>query len=234
MKEQKNRDESMIFPTFFHINDYDAAGYAALPRLIAISYPLVIWAPSGLLLEKCYYDKQNACSISPKQFIELIEECHVQIIGREEWFDKDARNKHRWAGAHWHDGFDDSILAILRERRDAPPEQQSVRIVEKEDGPDWAENYLKSKPSRVLNTITQLIREQKVPEGVRQKSLGFLEQGNEREAVQTVLRDLRNHVRAITLARAKVPFVSDKDADFFRLIEAEGTTPEIKKRWWLV
>ncbi len=218
-----------IFPTFFHINDYDEAGYAILPRLIAISYPLVLWAPSGQLLEKCYHDKENACSISPEQFIKLIEECHVQIIGREEWFNKNERSKHPWPGAYWLDGFDDRIQAILRERRDAPLEQQSVRIVEREDGPTWAENYLNSKPSKVLNTITQLIKEQKVPEGVRQMSLRFLEQEKEREAVKTVLRDLRNHVRAITLARAKVPFFSNNDADFFRRIEAEGTIPEIKK-----
>src|SRR5712691_10286848 len=110
MKENTIIDDSMIFPTFFHINDYDEAGYAALPRLIAISYPLVSWAQSGQLLEKCYHDEKNECSISPEQFIKLIEECHIQIIGREEWFNKDDRNRHPWSGAHWHDGFDDRVL----------------------------------------------------------------------------------------------------------------------------
>ncbi len=90
-------DEDMIFTTFFHINDYDEAGYAALPRLIATSYPVVLWAPSGWLLGKCYYDRSNSCSISPEQFIKLVEDCHIHIIGREEWLtDKSYRNLQKW------------------------------------------------------------------------------------------------------------------------------------------
>src|SRR5205085_3448032 len=116
---------------------------------------------------------------------------------REEWFDKNSRNRRDWSGAHWLDDFDDEILAILRERENAPLGQRSVRIVEKEDGYDWAEAYLNRKPDRVVETVTKLIRERKVPHGVMDKSLRSLEHGNEREAVKTVLRDLRNHVRAI-------------------------------------
>lgn len=225
-------DDSMIFTTFFHINDYDEAGYAALPRLIATSYPVVLWAPSGWLLGKCYYDRSNSCSISPEQFIKLVEDCHIHIIGREEWLtDKSFRNKQKWPYAAWLDGFDDRLLAILRERESAPLHQRSVRIVEKEDGWDWAKDRMSD---RVVETVTQLIRERKVPRGVMDKSLRELEQGNEREAVKVVLRDLRNHVRAITLAEAKVPFFSRGDAEFFRLMEAEGTLPEIIKKEMVV
>ncbi|WP_220204582.1 hypothetical protein [Reticulibacter mediterranei] len=222
-------DSAMAFTTFYHINDYTEAGYANLPRYVATSYPLVLWAPSGLLLERCYKDESNACSISPDQFIKLVEANYIQVIGREEWFDKSWRNDHRWKDAHWLDGFDDRLVAIMRERENAPLSSRSVRIVEKEDGPAWADEYLADKSSSVVAIILNLIQEKKVPQGVQEKASGFLEKGNHREAVKIVLRDLRNHVRAKELAEAKVPFLSQKDADFFRLIEAEGKIREVRR-----
>ena len=33
------------FPTFCHIGQYGDAGYRALPRLLAMSKPLNLWAP---------------------------------------------------------------------------------------------------------------------------------------------------------------------------------------------
>jgi hypothetical protein len=228
---EKVMDDNMIFTTFYHINDYDEAGYAALPRLIATSYPVVLWAPSGWLLGKCYYDRNNACSISPEQFINLVEEGHIHIIGREEWLtDKNYRNRQRWRYAEWLDGFDDRILAILRERESAPLSQRPVRIVEKADGEEWAEKYLNSKPESFVETVTRLIKEKKVPQGVIDKSRRALEEENERKAVKVVLGDLRNHVRAITLAEAKVPFFSHDDAEFFHLMETEGTLTDIIKK----
>jgi hypothetical protein len=221
-------DDSMIFTTFYHINDYDETGYAALPRLIATSYPVVLWAPSGRLLSKCYNEK--ICSISPEQFIKLVEDGHIHIIGREEWLtDKHFRNQQKWPYAAWLDGFDDRILAILRERENAPLNKRSVRIVERADGWEWAEDYLQRNSDKLMEAVPKLIREKKVPRGVVDKALRALDQGDEREAVKTVLRDLRNHVRAITLAEAKVPFFSRSDAEFFRLMEVQGTFTELIK-----
>src|SRR5436305_2052772 len=96
MEETTVMDDSLIFPTFYHINDYDEDGYASLPQLIATSYPLVLWSPSGRLLESCYNDRNNPCSISPEQFVKLVEAGHIHIIARAWWFDRAIRDKYPW------------------------------------------------------------------------------------------------------------------------------------------
>lgn len=227
--EKNQTQTNQIFPTFFHINDYDKAGYADLPRYIATSYPLVLWAPSGHLLERSYRDPLNACDVSPEQFIKLVQDNHIQIIGRENWFDKNWRNKHRWSGAHWLDGFDDALLGILREREREPLSSRSVRFVEDEDGDKWAKEYLDQKQSGIIDVVVRLINARKVPEGVIAKASDALTKGDRRQAVAHVLRDLRNHVQAKNLAGAKVFLLSQNDADFFRLIEAEGSIVDVKK-----
>jgi len=226
----------MIFPTFYHINEYNEIGYEALPKLLAVSYPLVLWAPSGWQLDQYYH--AGICPIPREQFIKLVEANHIHIIGRKWWFDKverekrierAKREKRNWEVIQWIDGFDDRIEAICREREATSTEECSVRVVKDEGGWDWAENYLARDDYRVIDTVEDLITVGKVPKGAVEKSRELLQEGNKREAVKWVLRDAYNHIEAKNLAGAKVPFVFQNDVDFFRLIEAKGTIPEIKK-----
>lgn len=217
--------DEMLFTTFYHINDYNEQGFANLPSYIASSYPIVLWSPSGRLLTRCY--KDGICPITPEQFLQLVEAGYIHIIGREWWFEKSKRLNYPWPDGVWLDGFDDRITAILRERERSPEHERSVRIVEEQDGPAWAENYIHSKDASIITIIERLIREHRVPQGVEEKASRKLQEGNRVEAVKMVLRDLRNHVKSKSLAKAKVPFLSQKDADFFRLMETEGNLANI-------
>ncbi len=218
--------ETVVFPTFFHINDYDERGYALLASHIATSYPLVLWAPSGVMLEE--YHQSKICPISPEQFLRFIEVGYIHVIARDWWFDKDERNRRSengWRGLKWLDGFDDALDQIRLERENASPFECSVRIVPPQKGPEWAKKYVDEKGQQVIERVADLIRQKKVPEGVLQKALRELTKESEKAAVEMVLRDLKNHVEAKNDAQAKVFFLSQNDADFFRLIEAEGSIP---------
>lgn len=39
-------NEDSLFPTFCHIGEYDEAGYRMLHRMLAMSQPLILWAPT--------------------------------------------------------------------------------------------------------------------------------------------------------------------------------------------
>jgi hypothetical protein len=225
---------AMVFPTFYHINDYGELGYANLSRYIATSDPLVLWAPSGRLLEECYNKK--ICPISPKSFIELVEKNHIHIIGREWWFHKASREQqlskraNPWKYAQWLDSFDGPIEIILRERQSSSLPESSVRLAPPEDGEAWAKGYLERKGEDVIDKVVKLIEASKVPQGQIEKAQRALKNGGREEAVKAVLGDLRNHVEAKNHAKAKVPFLSQKDTDFFRLLETEGTIVELIKK----
>jgi hypothetical protein len=67
-----------VFPTFCHINDYLLEGYGSLHRMIAVSDPLVLWAPSGFVIEKLF--NVGKCKVSAEDLVQYIELGHVQII----------------------------------------------------------------------------------------------------------------------------------------------------------
>jgi hypothetical protein len=56
------------FRSFCHINEYGEKGYRHLHRMIAASSPLVLWAPSSVLL----YDDRY-CRVSPADFVDFVE-----------------------------------------------------------------------------------------------------------------------------------------------------------------
>lgn len=65
------------FPTFCHIGEYGKSGYANLHRMIAVSHPLNLWAPTSALL-----GSEN-CQVSPKEFLGYVEGGYIRVFGRE-------------------------------------------------------------------------------------------------------------------------------------------------------
>lgn len=203
-----------VFTTFFHINDYNEDGYRALPTYMAISSPIVLWGPSGRLIECCY--RANHSPISPEIFLRLVEAGYIRLIARREWYtDRELRNSNAWEGAHWVDGFDDVIEGLYRDHHPA------VMAAEKADGFEWAEAYLSDRPS-LVQTISKLVKQKRAPLGVQERALRHYERGEQHEATVMVLRDLRNHVMAKNNADARVPFLGRTDADFFQLVEGRN------------
>jgi hypothetical protein len=71
--------EEILFPTFCHIGEYDEYGYQILHRMLAVSQPLILWAPTSPLLER------GQCRIPPRNFLRHVEEGRIRVFAREQW-----------------------------------------------------------------------------------------------------------------------------------------------------
>jgi hypothetical protein len=217
------------FPTFCHISEYGEEGYQHLHRMIAISAPLNLWSPSGVLLN------DPGCSVTPGEFVRYIEQGDIRIMGRHEWlFEPKYRDRYTWDGARWYGPVDDAIRAIGKEDERERDERKRVLVAPPEDGWDWAGDFLTRNPSqvRVLHrAITGKRAAEQFPTGVLEAVKRY---GPSPEEVATaVLRDARNHGQAIRLAKAEVPFLlGSGDSRFMRLlarvgVEEEATEPPV-------
>lgn len=207
--------ENKYLSSFCHINDYREKGYKNLHRMIIASYPLILWAPSGKMLE--HYSQNGVCRVSIDDFKDYIEKGFIKIIAREKWyFDKKYRSNlaKRFNGGEWHN-LDDVLKSICLNDQNLAIEKQRVRIVEEEDGYIWADKIL-SKERGKIDEICNLIEKKKIPLGSIEKGM---EWGDNKEKVaKEVLRDVRNHIRAFELANANVPIFDYEDARFFELL----------------
>lgn len=199
--------------SFCHINEYREEGFINLHRMIYCSRPLVLWAPSGILLEN--YNKKEICKVSIRDFIEFVEKGKIKVIARESFLNRKHRNEHPFEGYHWHNVLDDALLQIHKNDEIETLENRRVKIVEKEDGYKWADKILEKEPKEV-NKIWKLINKKKIPLGSLDKAL---RKDNKVESVREVLRDVRNHSRAFELSNTDVPILSKQDGNFFRLLE---------------
>ena len=78
---------------FFHVDEFREVGMEYLPYLTCVSDPLVVWAPSSILL-----DATKKTFLKPRDLVSLVdgENAPLRIIGREQWLlDKGFRNAHK-------------------------------------------------------------------------------------------------------------------------------------------
>jgi hypothetical protein len=210
-----SRRPSFEFPTFCHISEYGENGYGDLHRLLAISQPLNLWAPSSVLIKQ-------VSSISERDFIRYVDKRFIRVIARHEWLtDPGFRNAHPWPGARWVKKIDDALLDILRDDECVEEGQRRVLVAPPERGLDLAEEFLENNPDQVAywNRASRS-RIRKLPEGVletAQKRAG----GVPREVAKWILRDAYNHGAALALSRAETPlFLSGEHKRFVQLISA--------------
>ena len=83
MCAEKSGIQPEFLSTFCVINEYRENGFAHLHRMIASAKPLVLWAPSSVLLNKYY--ATGACQINTNDFLWYVENGYVQIMGRQKW-----------------------------------------------------------------------------------------------------------------------------------------------------
>ncbi|MHB8595445.1 MAG: hypothetical protein ACYDER_01390 [Ktedonobacteraceae bacterium] len=214
-----------IFPTFCHVSDYGEFGHGLLPQMIESSYPLILWAPPGKRVND-YYDR-GICPIPPKKLIHYVEEGFVQIIGREDWLlDEGYRKVYAKDKpfATWCDNFDGAIKRIWLDQQSIQDEyKRSVLIAPKEDGWDWAKNQLEAEPERIDNLWERIKKKQVPPVSLKRiQESGYGEKDKYQAALQ-VLRDARNHTKAIEDANVEMPFLlEERDGKFFRYLERSG------------
>ena len=202
-----------VFPTFCHISEFGDRAYNRLDTMISLSFPLTLWAPSWNFIE-AHANEQVSASVVCK----LVEKGLIRIAGREFWINNRKRRQERakeWEGAQWTT-YDERIQSIAVEDQDTRPEQaRRVQIVADEDGYPRADEFLSNRPE-AIESISRLIRNKKIPQGTQERIereglTGF-------QAAREVLRDARNHGRAIGDTGARVPFLSLDYGRFVGLI----------------
>jgi hypothetical protein len=223
------------FSTFCHISEYAtdrdeyslADGYHNLHRMIAASYPLNLWSPSSVYL------RDPLCRVSPADFLKLIEDGYVRVLGRRAWiYNEDGWRSNLapedWKGRLWDDYIDGGILAIhlSEERARVPDEERHVVIANDERGYDVARELLADHPDYEERLYEAYERNSgQIPSGTRgavQRDLERLHHGNvsrRRAVALTILRDAHNHARAAADSGAEAPFLlGPHDSAFMRLL----------------
>ncbi len=191
------------FPTFFHINQRGEDGYRDLPRLVAMSQPLTLWAPSSVIL------RSSSSGIAPNLFLDLLEEGHIRVMGRHKWLSEPRfRNSSRWPGTDWVPGIDDRIQGLAEEDEGKPVGEQRVVVAPEEKGYEWADEYLSEHPGQASEWFARATRKgaaKTIPGGTLE---AIHELGDDRVAVaRRILRDAYNHGRALLESRARVPIL---------------------------
>jgi hypothetical protein len=195
--------EVVAFPTFCHIGEYNDYGYQILHRMLAVSQPLILWAPTSHLLES------GQCRVPPKSFIRHVEEGRIRVFARERWLvSRDFRDSYAFREAWWTEGFDGPLKQICEDDASLPVQERRVVAAPPEGGWQWAEEYLADNPSQVAR-LNRLARSgtapSKIPAGTLQAAFRYAGDDPFRLA-QAILRDAYNHGQAIRLSGAQAPF----------------------------
>lgn len=209
--------DDRTLPTFCHISELGELGYQSLRRMIALSSPLYLWAPSSVML------KNPNTTVPPAEFLRYLEQGHIRIIARHEWLtDPRFRNHHFWSGAAWDPTIDGRIRAIYEEDADLKSESDR-RVVSAGEatGRLKAEEYLEEHPGSLQEwerILSGPLAEQNIPPGTldaaRREARKDL-----RSAALLLLGAAHNHGDAMREAGAQVPILlSTQDSKFLDLI----------------
>ena len=208
--------EEILFPTFCHIGEYDEYGYQILHRMLAVSQPLILWAPTSPLLER------GQCRIPPRNFLRHVEEGRIRVFAREQWLaSRNFRDSHPFPGARWTESFDGVLKKMWEEDASRPLRQRRVVAAPPEEGWQWAKEYLADSPGQV-EKWNRLARGKtatsKIPAGTLQAAFKYAGDDSFRLA-QAILRDAYNHGQAMRLSGAQAPFwLSPTDRMFLKVL----------------
>jgi len=211
--------EESYFPTFCHISEFGERAYRRLTAMAAVSRPLTLWSPS--LQEAGSWPSGQ---LDAKVLVNLVANptepgrTGIRIAGREDWIYNGPRRRSRaekWPGAAWTP-WDAQIRDIAECDKNEDDNRKRVLVVGEADGYDRADEFLDSRPN-VGDAIGVFIaRGGKIPEGTRER---IVEQNLVGwRAAREVLRDARNHGRAIKDTASKVPFLTLEYARFIDLM----------------
>lgn len=200
------------FPTFCHIGEYGETGYANLHRMIAVSQPLNLWAPTSALL------RSGNCQVSPKEFLEYVEHGYIRVFGREWWLtSKTKRDAFEYQDAAWNEDFDGKLLRILNEDDGKPLQERRVVIVQAENGKIRAQQLVDENPDHI-GYWNNPANQKKIPPGTLEAARRTAK-GDPEIFARAVLRDAWNHGEASRDAGADVRFLLTlKDRQFLDVL----------------
>ena len=223
---EETNDATRPLRLFFHVNDYEpdklppspedrsSTGFARLRHLIALSDPLVVWAPSGRLMERSDSWGPEGRTL----FIDLVRKGRVRVAGRASWLrNEEPRRNHSWPFAKWDDSkdsFDEALKELIP--RGEPDDSSPVIAGPEDHGRAWASRWLfDDKRHRRLQHVMTLLTTGKVPEGTASRARA---RASDEEKAVEIVRDAFNHLEAGTIARADSEALGD-EAEFYRLME---------------
>jgi hypothetical protein len=202
------------FPTFCHIGEYGESGYANLHRMIAVSQPLNLWAPTSTLLGS------RDCQVSRDEFLEYVDSGHIRVFGRERWLtSKTERNKFesKYSNAAWDENFDGWLQRILDQDSGKPLQDRRVVIADAEKGKDRALQLVDENPSHI-DYWNNPANQRKIPSGTLEAARRTAK-GDPAAFARAVLRDAWNHGEASRDAGAEVRFLLTlKDRQFLDVL----------------
>lgn len=194
---------------YCHINEFREEGYARLPQMMVLADPLVLWSPSGRLIDN--YHGSGVSALSSGDLLRFVEKGHVVIIGREKWLaDEEFRNEHSWKFAKWLPEFDGRILELAVEDDSKRLSQRRVAVMPEETGWDWADRRI-SRNDPIVDEVHERIRRRALPPGFLSKAKEYID---ETEKVKSVLRDLRDHAMVPIESSSDLPIVAWNEAQW--------------------
>ncbi len=220
---------------FCHISEFGPVGMQNVPVLAFLGDKLTLWAPSASFIRAA--SSQGFSSLSPEDVLALVRDRHLQIMGRERWIhDSRFRDNHlpNYRFAAWESAFDREISVMAAQDAHLAVEDRRVVIAPDEDGGTWAETALYSDDPghvRARETARSLLSTG-LTLGLREKLAG---KDTEDEQLRVMLRDIRNHSKAVRDARCNQVVVLAEDAASYAGIVAEeaqtpsSSTPEVER-----
>jgi len=208
---------SWLFPTFCHISEYGENGYQNLHRMLAMSYPLNLWAPSSVLL------RSPACKVPVNDFIGYVESGLIRVSGRQHWLTSSSwRSAHSWEGARWDGEVDGKLLSFCEEDKTKAVEQRRVIVAPDEMGWERADDYLDANPTEI-DRWCKLARSKagrtKIPAGTLQSALRQPNAAKPRTVAKAILRDAYNHGEAFAESGAETAFLlTPADRQFLKVL----------------
>jgi hypothetical protein len=172
------------------------------------------------------------CRVEPKQFVKLVENGAIRVIGREKWITSRVfRNyKHRWDGARWVPEIDEALKSIATDDQSAPLTERRVVLAEDEKGARWAKEHIEKNPELVESiylAISATDAKDHFPPGVIDASLA--DANDPKEIVQNVVRSAYNHDAAIAQSGTRTPFLlAPKEAGFNQLLESVRAATDVE------
>lgn len=214
--------------TFCHISEFGPQGLENVPALAFVSERLTLWAPAFGLVQDAMQRQYSI--LGPHDVLALVEQRHLQIMGRERWFTDRAYRASlqvHYPLAAWVDEYDDRLWELALEDRALLPEDRRVLFAPDADGDTWAESVLGSlepEDRSRLDDVRRLYLSGRYPAGTREK---LRRVRTTDEAIRVLLVDIRNHSKAFLDAGAdRLALLSD-DADAYARALPLG--PEIER-----
>jgi hypothetical protein len=214
---------SSVFPTFCHVNQYGEWGYRSLARMLAISAPLNVWAPSAAML------RSDASSITPEQFMQYVDSGELRVFAREPWLTGQSERADKWKTSTWDDEIDGFLHYIWKDdrREGVSPERRRVTGLPPASGLEWATKYLDERP-REINALVRLLKSRRadslLPTATLAATRTLLD--SPADAAARLLQEAYNHGAAFRDTRSDAPFLLDKTDRTFLGVLAHAAASE--------